>query len=1032
MNNEDTIFLHALDLPAAERAAYLAEACAGQPELLARIERLLVASEGDDAILDHSPIDRAGFEGEEKVDEVIDRYRLVRRIGEGGCGVVWLAEQTEPVKRHVALKIIRLGMGTVDVIRRFEAERQALAMMDHPDIARVLDAGATATGRPFFAMEFVDGVPITTYCDDHQLGVPERLRLFMRVCEAIQHAHQKGIIHRDIKPSNVLVAEAEGAPALKVIDFGIAKAVEQPLTDATLVTQLGQFLGTPAYMSPEQSQLAGGDIDTRSDVYSLGVLLYELLAGAPPFEPKALLASGLEAMWKQIREVDPPRPSTRLQTLSPEELKTAASRRLADPPKLIHRVSGDLDWIVMRCLEKDRVRRYSSASGLAADIARHLIHEPIEARPASAGYRFAKLVRRHRLAVLAAAAVAVALLAGTVVSTWQALRANRAEHEARQEAAIATAVNAFLQTDLLRQADPSAQADTFETADPDLKVRDALQRAADNVGTRFADQPLTEAALRQSIGEAYLGLGLSAEASIHLERAWQLRCEQLGPDAPETLHSQNLLGSAWTDSGKIDEAVELMRALVKITDSSAVTEDLRIDATSSLALTLQRQGEFEESVVLFREVLARREKLDGPEGEKTLRAIRDLGSILYSMGEFAESAQLDRRALEVHRRVSGPNHPSTFAALNNLATVTREMGEYEQSTQLQEEAYALAKRVLGPEHQDTVVGMINLGGAYSALGQFDRAAAIEEEALEIARRVLGEEHQLTLTLMNNLASALARLGRGDEALAMREQMQGALAKAFGPDHPNTLLSMANLGNAYTSAGRFEEADRALTESWHRLQAKIGAEHPQTLAVMALVALNAMSSGDYEQALSQWQDCWDIRQRVLGPTHAKTVEVAERYAQTLGLMDRVAESVEAWRVVLDARRGQVGPEDPKLLTALAQLATACLAANDPAAAEPLLRELGGLRERLEPDAWTTFNTQSQLGGALLGLQRFAEAEPWLISGYEGLAARAASDDTALNLRLGEALDRLVSLYETWSRPEAAARWRQVRDAFAAQK
>ncbi|MGP1682803.1 MAG: protein kinase domain-containing protein, partial [Giesbergeria sp.] len=695
MKNEDTIFLNALDLPPEQRASYLDEACAGAPALRARIERLLALDSSENEIIDQSPIDRGVLAAEEQPDAVIDRYTLVRRIGEGGCGVVWLAEQTAPVRRTVALKIIRLGMNTAAVIQRFEAERQALAMMDHPDIARVFDAGATEAGRPFFVMEYVDGVPITTYCDEHQLGVAERLKLFNRACEAIQHAHQKGIIHRDVKPSNVLVAappSASGEAMLKVIDFGIAKATEQRLTEATLVTQLGQFVGTPAYMSPEQSGSGGGDVDTRTDVYSLGVLLYELLAGAPPFEPKALVAAGLEAMWKQIREVDPPRPSTRLRTLSPEELRTTATRRVIDPPKLIHRISGDLDWIVMRCLEKDRARRYATAAGLAADIARHLSDEPIEARPAGAGYRFAKLVRRNRLAFGAAAAVVLALIVGTAASTWQAVRANRAEEAARREAEIARAVNAFLQTDLLRQADPNIQADTFDTADPDLKVRDALDRAAQNVGTRFADQPVTEAALRLSIGEAYLGLGLAAEAAPHLERALQLRREHLGEHHPDTLLIQHYLGNAWRDAGQLDAATAILRDLVAITEATDASEDARLDAKSALGLALQKQGEYAEAGTLLQDVFERRERLEGPETVKTLRALRNLGSVAYLQGKLEEAEQIHRRTLEIHRRVSGPLHPSTFAALNNVAATARSRGEYIESTQLQEEAYAIATR----------------------------------------------------------------------------------------------------------------------------------------------------------------------------------------------------------------------------------------------------------------------------------------------------------------------------------------------------
>src|SRR5579862_2745161 len=333
----------------------------------------------------------------EKPDDFVGRYKLLEKVGEGGCGVVYVAEQTEPVRRRVALKVIKLGMDTKQVVARFEAERQALAMMDHPNIAKVLDAETTETGRPYFVMELVRGIRITEYCDQNHLTTKERIGLFIKVCQAIQHAHQKGIIHRDIKPSNILVTLHDGVPVPKVIDFGIAKATEGRLTDSTVYTQLHQFIGTPAYMSPEQAEMSGLDIDTRSDIYSLGVVLYELLAGNTPFDPKDLMASGIEAMCKTIREKEPVRPSTRFATLSREELTTTAKRRSTDTSKLLHQLKGDLDWIVMKCLEKDRTRRYETANGLVADLKRHLNNETVIARPPSAAYRFQKTLRRNKL-----------------------------------------------------------------------------------------------------------------------------------------------------------------------------------------------------------------------------------------------------------------------------------------------------------------------------------------------------------------------------------------------------------------------------------------------------------------------------------------------------------------------------------------------------------------------------------------------------------------------------------------------------------
>ena len=491
-DREVAIFGAALQLPAGQRAAFLDEACAGDAALRQRVEAFLAAHEEARTFLEHPALGTVHASAEdgapdpseapgltaapsEKAGDRIGRYKLLEQIGEGGCGVVYMAEQEEPVRRRVALKVIKLGMDTRQVIARFEAERQALALMDHPNIAKVLDAGTTETGRPYFVMELIKGIPITRFCDENTLATEQRLGLFIQVCQAIQHAHQKGIIHRDIKPSNILVADHDGVPVPKVIDFGIAKATnDQPLTDRTVFTAFAQFIGTPAYMSPEQAKLSGVDIDTRSDIYSLGVLLYELLTGKTPFEPEQLVKAGLDEIRRIIQEEEPMRPSTKLQALAAAEQTAVAKRRQTQPPKLINQIRGDLDWIVIKALEKDRRRRYETANGLARDVERYLGNELVTARPPSKFYELQKLVRRNKVACFSVLAITTILVVGSLISTLEAVRATRAEHEQdrlRRDAVAASAAQAKLRVQAERDgALARSEAQRAETAAAKLKT----------------------------------------------------------------------------------------------------------------------------------------------------------------------------------------------------------------------------------------------------------------------------------------------------------------------------------------------------------------------------------------------------------------------------------------------------------------------------------------------------------------------------------------------------------------------------------
>ncbi|MEO7318581.1 MAG: tetratricopeptide repeat protein, partial [Chthoniobacteraceae bacterium] len=737
MIDEREVFAAAAALPVEERAVYLDAACAGRAEMRASIERLLAAHDEDSfmqrgATRTVSPELAAEFarlKPEEAGDQIAN-YKLLQQIGEGGFGVVWMAEQEKPVRRRVALKIIKLGMDTKEVIGRFEQERQALAMMDHPNIAKVFDAGATQFGRPFFVMELVRGIKITEYCDQNNLPTEGRLQLFIEVCNAVQHAHQKGVIHRDLKPSNILVTLHDGTPVPKVIDFGVAKATQQQrLTDLTVFTQFEQMIGTPLYMSPEQAEMSGLDIDTRSDIYSLGVLLYELLTGRTPFDPEELMRKGLDEMRLAIREQEPPKPSTVLHTMAAEKRTAIAHRRQADSAKLVGQIQGDLDWIVMKALEKDRTRRYETANGLARDVERHLASEPITARPTSQLYRFQRLVRRNKLVFAAGAMVVAALLVGTIVSTWQASRARRAERVAQgerdraNEARLQTeAINRFFTVDLLGEARPDQNARERKVTMEEVLERAALKLDRD---PDIARHPETEATLRLYVGNTCFQLGALEPAERHLRRAVALRREKLGPRNPDTLAAQESL--AWFLSGGVRR--------------------------------------YAEAETLSRETWETRREVLGPENPDTLNSLDTYAGILQNQRKMAEAEKMLRECVRLREHVLGARHRDTLISLGNLACLFAEEGHWAESEQLGRKILARRQQNGAGNDMESFAASSNLALARFAQGDSREAEQILVEARERAEGICGREHPYTMHLQHVLARVLASQGeaRRDKA-----------------------------------------------------------------------------------------------------------------------------------------------------------------------------------------------------------------------------------------------------------------------------
>ena len=848
-------------------------------------------------------------------------------------GIVYDAEQQQPVQRRVALKVLKLGMDTREVIGRFMAERQALAAMDHPSVAKVFDAGHTVAGRPYFVMERVEGVPLLEYCDRNQLSIPRRVELVAQVCQAVQHAHLKGVIHRDLKPSNVLVTSNDGAALPKIIDFGIAKAagLDAPW-QRTELTRVDQKLGTPAYMSPEQAGRGNQDVDTRTDVYSLGVIMYELLTGQLPADPAetgpteflAALARG---------DVRPAKPSARIAAVDAAEI---AQRRRTTPGGLRRQLAGDLDWICMKALETDRNRRYDTPLAIAEDLRRHLASEPVLAGPPSRIYRLRRLVRRHRTTMAATAVAVVALLTGSAAAVTQAVRATDAEQAARADAETARQVSDFL-VKLFEVSEPGATNGGAVTA------RELLDQGAARIRSELAAQPLVRARVQAVIGEIYRKLGLYDPAATLLDEALAAREQLLGSSHAEVVQTLHSIGRLKSERGDRPGAEAIFRdALDRVAAAPLPDHVAEARLQGELGQVLRDNAKFAEAEALFRQSIDTLTREFGPAHQEVGGAWGGLGSLLIAQGLFANAEVALKNALAINEKTLGPDHPEVAITLANLAITLGRLGRDTEAEPMQQRVIAISERAYGPDHMHVAIALGNLAGIYGRQGRLDESEATTRKALAVRERIYGPDHPNTVIELKNLGLTLMLKADYEGARQAFERNLAVEEKAFGPDHPRVAWTEARLGGLNLRLEQLDAAEAAYRRALIATEKTLGEDHVDTAGNLRGLGQVALRRGRLDEADGFLARAMASSMKT--PAHPDVPNTLKAVGELRLRQGRLDEARALIDQALTRQREVFRPGHPAIGETTVLLGDVLVAQDTPAEAERLYREAAAIAEK----------------------------------------------------------------------------------------